>query len=169
MSGSRIALARQTGLSRQVVVYDTALGTSVEIDPPTESGAFATAIAGTTVAFVDALAGNGDIQVADVNAPTAPLTNLSSSPDFDANPNIAPDGNTVVWETCNTTFTNCDVLRAVRSAGVWGPAQLVAGSTSNELNPDVDDTTIVYDADRPSATGQDIYLAAAATVAARRN
>ena len=54
VSGNRIAMARQTGLSRQVVVYDTAVGTSVEIDPPIESGAFATAIAGTTVAFVDA-------------------------------------------------------------------------------------------------------------------
>ena len=55
VSGSRIAMARQTGLSRQVVVYDTALGTSVEIDPPTENGPFATAIAGTTVAFADGI------------------------------------------------------------------------------------------------------------------
>lgn len=156
VSGSRIAFARQTGIERAVVVYDVASGTSVEIGP--NNGAFATAIAGDTVAFVSSNSGNGDILVADLSAPSAPPQNLSASPDFDANPNLAPDGNTVVWETCDGTFTNCGVLRAVRTSGIWGTAEAVSNTAASELNPDTDGGTIIYDSDRPSATGQDIYF-----------
>jgi hypothetical protein len=162
VSGTRISFARQALLSgkRTVVVYDVSAGTSVEIAPPTAYSAFATAIAGTSVAFVnvDSASGDTDIAVADVNAPTAPLTNLSASPALDGNPAIAPNGNLVLWEACNGSFSNCDVKRASRAGGIWGVAEPVSDTLGNETNPDTDGVTIVYDSDRPSATGQDIYF-----------
>jgi hypothetical protein len=160
VSGSRVAFARQhlvTG-ERAVVVYDVLAGSSVEIDPPSPYSAFGTAIAGNTVAFLDNSTGNGDIAVAEANAPAAPLTNLSASTAFDANPAIAPNGNFVVWEACNISFTDCDVYSAARTAGSWNLPEPVSDTAGLELNPDTDGVTIVYDSDRPSATGSDIYL-----------
>jgi FIMAH domain/Thrombospondin type 3 repeat len=159
VSGTRIAVARQgfAGM-RSVAVDDVVSGTTVAIDPPIGYSAFATAIAGDTVAFIDALTGSGDIQVADLNAPTAPLHNLSASPEFDGNQQLAPNGNLAVWEACNGSFTDCVVYRVLRTGGVWGPAELVSDSAGVDLNADTDGITIVYDSDRPSATGQDIYL-----------
>ena len=150
--------ACQTGLSRHVVVYDVATGTSVVIEPPTVHFPFQTVITGDTVAFADAVPpqpGSPDegayIQVADVSAPTAPVTNLSGSPAVVGNVRIAPHGNLVVWEACTNPVTDCDVVRAVRSGGVWGPAQVVAGTTNFEVSPDTDGVSIVYVVERPSA------------------
>jgi hypothetical protein len=160
VSGSRIALSRQDlDGNHFVIVYDTANGSLVEIDPPTAYSPFSTAIAGTTVAFLDGIDQVGEIMVAESSTPTAPLTNLSASPAYDANPQLAPNGDIVVWEACNPAFTDCDVLRAFRTAGSWGPAEPVAAlPTEYELNPDTDGATIVYGSDRPSPTGQDIYF-----------
>jgi hypothetical protein len=160
VSGTRISFARQTLLTgqRPVVVYDMVDGSSVTLTPPSAYSAFRTAIAGNTVAFLDNNTGNGDIEVADVSAPAAPLTNLSVSPTFDGNQAIAPDGNLVVWEACNGSFTNCDIQRSRRAGGTWGAPTIVAATLYNESNPDTDGVTIVYDSDRPSATGQDIYF-----------
>jgi thrombospondin type 3 repeat protein len=161
VSGSRISFARQALLTgqRSVVVYDVASGSSVTIDPPSAYSAFQTAIASNTVAFLDNIVqGNTEIEVADVNAPAAPLTNLSASSAMDFNPEIAPSGNLVVWEACNSSFTSCDIQRSMRAGGIWGAPIAVAATLYNESNPATDGLTIVYDADRPSATGQDVYF-----------
>src|SRR5207249_8789256 len=62
----------------------------------------------------------------------------------------------VVWERC--VGSNCDILQSVRTGGVWGAPTTVAATLYNEGNPDTDGTTVVYDSERPSATGKDIYL-----------
>ena len=65
----------------------------------------------------------------------------------------------MVWEQCLVTVLNCDIMRSVRSGGVWGPAQPVASTADPEGNPDTDGTWIVYDTTRTgSFTGQDIYF-----------
>ena len=84
------------------------------------------------------------------------VQNLSQSPERDQNPAVAPAGDVAVWERC--VGSNCDILQAVRSGGVWGAPTTVSATPSNESNPDTDGTTVVYDSDRPSPTGQDVYL-----------
>ena len=61
-------------------------------------------------------AGNGDIEVADVAAPTAAFQNLSASPEYDGQPEVAPQGDLVVWER-----GRCRLLHAT-STGRRGPA-----------------------------------------------
>ena len=107
ISGSRIAFVRldATG-DRSVRVYDMASGTLVSFDRGTLAyEPFGTAIGGTTVAFEDLTTGNGDIMVADVGAPTAAFVDLSNSPAFDGQPEVAPQGDLVVWEACATAST----------------------------------------------------------------
>ena len=148
-------------------VYDTATLTLTEIDPQPIESRFGAVLGGGVLAYSDfgfgsscALGGNGNIFVYDLAAnPAIPPQRLSTSTNNNQNPAIAPDGNTVVWEECvNTT---CDIVKAARVAGVW-TVSTVANLSSNETSPDTDGTWIVYDSDRPSTTGQDIYFQPAA-------
>ena len=95
----------------------------------------------------------------DLAAGTA--VDVSQSPDLDMNPAVSPAGDRVVWERC--VGSNCDIVQSARGAGGWGPPTVVAGpAPSAESNPDTDGTTVVYDSERASATGTDIYLQPAA-------
>src|SRR5262249_42600507 len=125
VSGSRVALVRldATG-DRTVRVYDIAAGTFVTFDLGFDYQPFGPAIGGTTVAFEDLTTGSGDIMVADTGAPTA-FVNLSNSPVSDGNPDVAPEGDLVVWSACASS-QSCAVYKATRSGGVWGPAVPVA-------------------------------------------
>jgi Tol biopolymer transport system component len=139
------------------VLFDVASGTLRELDPQaaaTPMSRFGVAIGGGTVAYQEAEVGNGDIFAYDLATATA--TNLSQSPELDENPAVAPAGDVVLWERC--VGSNCDIFKSVRSGGAWGTPTLVSATTSNEGNPDTDGTTVVYDSDRPSTTGKDIYL-----------
>jgi hypothetical protein len=46
----------------------------------------------------------------------------------------------------------------VNAGGGWGSPEVVSDTLSVEGNPDTDGTTVVYDSNRPSATGADIYF-----------
>ena len=85
-----------------------------------------------------------------------PPINVSLSADSDDSPSLSPDGTGVVWERC--LGANCGILRSVLSGGMWGAAEVVSDTPSNEGNPDTDGTWIVYDSNRLSATGGDIYF-----------
>ena len=149
VNGTRISFSRTlSDLSTHAFVYDTATSTLTEIGP-SEPGAlrFSPTMGGDTLAYVDLNRGNGDIFVYDLAAnPPLPPQNLSASLNSDDSPAVAPDGNTVVWEMC--VGSNCDILKAVRVAGVW-TVSTVVNSTSNEENPDTDGTWIAYDSNRP--------------------
>jgi hypothetical protein len=149
VSGSRIAFIRMTNGVRRTHVYDTATGLLADIDPGVAYDPFLASMGGAMVAFQDAATGNGDIMVADIAAPTAPLTDVSASPAIDGNPRIAPSGDLVVWEQCDNRFI-CDIYRSARTGTRWGAATpVLAAPASEELNPDTDGTVIVYDSDRP--------------------
>ena len=157
--GRYVSFSRQSASRNAVMVYDVVTGTTVEIAPLAGSQRFSTALGGNTVAFVDQSIGNGDILVADITAPLAPAVKLSASPlEIDGNPSVSPTGNAVVWERCDAAFTTCAVMKSIRSGGVWGPPQVVSDTFPTNLNPDTDGTTLVYDSDRPTATGPDIYF-----------
>lgn len=159
VSGRYVSFSRQMASRNAIMVYDVVAATMVEIAPLAGSMRFQTALGGNTVAFVDQGIGNGDILVGDITTPLAPALNLSASAlERDGHPSVAPTGNTVVWERCDTAFSACAVMKSIRSGGVWGPAQVVSDTAPTNLNPGTDGTTIVYDSDRPSATGRDIYF-----------
>jgi len=159
VSGSRIAFIRlSSNGDRSVGVYDVASGTLASFDHGVLAyEPFGTAIGGSTIAFEDLNTGHGDIMVADVDAPTAPFVNLSDSTVVDEQPEVAPQGDLVVWEACDTPM-HCGIYKASRTGGSWGPPlPVTATSATTELNADTDGTTIVYDSS-PSPTGLDIVL-----------
>jgi hypothetical protein len=159
VSDGRIVFSRTRSADGKTgaMLFDVVSGVVRELDPqPTmiPMVRFGVVVGGNTVAYEELAVGNGDIYAYDLVAGTA--TNLSQSVDTDQNPAVGPAGDVVVWERC--VGSNCDILQAVRSGGAWGVPTTVSATPSNESNPDTDGTTVVYDSQRPSATGQDIYF-----------
>jgi len=153
VDGSHISFARKTGPDRACQVFDVASGTTTQIGPD-GSGAFSTALGSDTVAFVSA----DDIKTGRISAPADPLVNLSTSPDLDFSPAVSPSGTAVVWQRCDLSSADCDVMKSTLSGGAWSAAQVVSGTSAYELSPDTDGVLIVYDSDRAgSDSGADIY------------
>jgi hypothetical protein len=158
VSGNLIAFSRIEADRNAIMLFDTVAGTTTEIDPHAGSNRIGAAIGGNTVAFIDMSTGDGDVNSYDLATNT--LQVVSSDPAPEQNPNVAPDGNTIVWELCPTSITNCDIEKAVRlGSGSPFVVSTVANSPDPEGNPDTDGTTIVYDANLTgNPTGQDIYF-----------
>jgi hypothetical protein len=158
VSGNLVAFSRIEADRNAIVVFDTVANTTTEIDPHPGTMRIGAAIGGNTVAFIDMSTGNGDVDSYDLATNT--LQVVSSDPAAEQNPNVSPDGNTIVWELCPTSITNCDIRKAVR-VGSGSPfvVSTVANSPDPEGNPDTDGTTIVYDGNLTgNPTGQDIYF-----------
>ena len=169
VDGTRIAFSRQLSDRTATILFDTVTSTFTELDPQPGSLRLATAIGGSRVAWVDGNSGSGDIVVHDLDSNDT--TNLSSCqvtgvPNWRRTelPDVAPDGNSVVWDSCNLNITQCDVY-----AAYWVPAGALpqcsvarVNETSGDLNlnADTDGTYLVYQSGRPSATDQDIYIVA---------
>ena len=152
VNGNHITFSRQTGLSRAVMVFDVTTWNAVQVGPD-DSGAFSTAIGGDTVAFV---AGN-DIKVGRISNPAGPLANLSNSAGDDSSPAVSPNGQAVVWQSCNGG--SCSVLKSTFNCTSWNSAAVVADAPAANTNPDTDGTYIAYDSDRAgSVDGADIYF-----------
>jgi hypothetical protein len=157
VDGHRIVFSRSRAADGTLaaMLFDTASGVLTELDPTPGSQRFGAVIGGNTVAYSDLSVGAGDIFAYDLGSQTA--SNLSqSSSESDGNPAVSPGGDVVVWERC--VGSTCGIYRSVKTGSGWGSPELVSDTTSNEGNPDTDGTTVVYDSDRPSATGQDIYF-----------
>jgi hypothetical protein len=163
VSGNRICFTREEPSGDfQVAVFDAGTSLVTEIDPQPGALRLGCAIGGDTLVYVDfgTGSGTGDIFVYDLANPSAPQA-LSLDLNQEQNPNVSPDGNTVVWENCPAP-SNCDVMKATRSGGVW-TVSTVVDTLVNEENPDSDGSWIVYDAhvgDVPNA--QQIFFSPAA-------
>jgi hypothetical protein len=158
VSGNLIAFSRIETDRNAIVVFDTAANTTTEIAPQAGSYRIGSAIGGNTVAFIDMNVNMGELDSYDLAANT--LQPITSDLAVNQNPNVAPDGNTIVWESCPTTIINCDIKKAIRpGSGSSFVPSTVANSPDPEGNPDTDGTTIVYDGNLTgSPTGQDIYF-----------
>ena len=158
VNGSRIVFSRtrSSDLATAVMLFDATTGDLTEIDPqPSGMLRFGAVVGGDTVAYAEFAFNAGEVYAYDLAA--GPAVNVSQSLDLDMNPAVSPAGDIVVWEHC--VGSDCDVLQSVRSGGAWGPPAVVAGSApAVESNPDTDGTTVVFDSNRPVATGEDIYL-----------
>src|SRR6185503_19680972 len=130
VGATRIAFSRQMSDRTATMVFDTVAQTFTEIDPRPGSLRLQTAIGGSRVAFVDAI-GSGpsdpdasvDIAVHDLDSNQTTNVSRGISGLFTGNPHIAPDGNSVVWEGCTVTVTQCDVYAAYWVAGSWQPVK----------------------------------------------
>jgi Tol biopolymer transport system component len=151
--GNLIAFTRVSG-GTTAMLFDVSTNTVSEVPHGPSPAQFSPVLGGNKVAFIDLNSGNGDIIVFDLS--TSSLVNVSLSPESDDNPSLSPSGTAVVWERC--VGSNCDILRSVQSGGTWGTAEVVSATPWNEGNPDTDGTWVVYDSNRPSATGGDIYF-----------
>ena len=145
VNNGRIAFLR-VGLDRNAVfVFDIATSSLTEIDPHAGSDRFNPALGGNTLAFIDRSSGNGDVYAYDLGAnPPQPPQPVSLDPNAEQNPNVSPDGNTIVWENCPVSIVNCDVFKGIRHNGVWS-VSAVANTPDPEGNPDTDGTWITYD------------------------
>lgn len=157
VSGSRISFSRQLSDRFATMVYDVVSGSLVEIAPQAGSQRFATALAGNTVAFVDAGASpNGELLVANLASPLAAPLNLSNSPTLlDGNPSLSPSGDAAVWESCDPTFTTCVLKKALYAGGAWGATQTVASGGAYQLDGETDGTYLSY---QSGATGFDAQV-----------
>lgn len=157
VNGSRIVFSRTRAADNAtaIMLFDASSSVMTELDP---QGAgtmrFGATVGGDTVAFAEFAFGNGEIFAYDLVAGAG--TNLTQSLDLDTTPAVAPAGDVVVWERC--IGSNCDILQSRRAGGVWGVPAVVAATPANESNADTDGTTVVYDSERSSPTGADIYL-----------
>jgi hypothetical protein len=158
VSGNLIAFSRIEADRNAIMVFDTVANTTTEIDPHAGTNRIGAAIGGNTVAFIDMNTGNGDLNIYDLATNT--LQAFTGDPAAEQNPNVAPDGNTIVWESCPTSIVSCDIKKALRlGSGSPFVVSTVADSPDPESNPDTDGTTIVYDGNLTgNPTGQDIYF-----------
>ena len=147
VGGNRICFSRQTGPDSEVGFFDTITLSVTMVDPHPGDLRIGCAIRWDTLVYVDYAPqpiGTGDIFAYDLAAnPPVPPQAVSLDPGQEQNPNVSPDGNTVVWENC-PTVTNCDIWKAVRSGGVW-TASVAVSSPAFEEFPDTDGTWITYD------------------------
>lgn len=155
VSNGKIAFSRlDAALRLNVFVYDTTVPSMTEIDPsaaaPLRSNA---AVGSNTVAYIDqGLAFTGELVAADLGAATT--TRITTDSRVDRQPQVAPLGDLIVYESCQTSAANCDVHQAAWSGSSW----VVTNLTNNaepEANPDTDGVVVVYDANRAGA--RDIY------------
>src|SRR5882762_302847 len=153
-----------------ITLFDTVSSTVTTIDPSSGgcgvSGGvtlfvcrLSPGIGENTIAYIDyglpGDVGSGEIVAHDIAANTA--TRLTNDGVVDQNPQVAPNGNVIVWETC-PSFTTCDISQAVRTGTTWTVSS-VASTPDSENNPDTDGTNVVYESNRAtSVAGRDIYF-----------
>ena len=149
ISGSKIVFSRIiSGVKTAVMVFDAATPTvqPIEIDPAPGTTRVGSAIGGNTIAYVDfGLEANGELVIHDLATATSLRITNDTLPD--QSPSVSPGGNTVTWEHCNSSLSNCDIWQAVKSGAVW-TVGIVSDSPNAEANPDNNGTLVVYDSYR---------------------
>ncbi|MBX7099989.1 MAG: hypothetical protein K1X89_19910 [Myxococcaceae bacterium] len=156
VSGGRIVFTRVFPGRNALMVFDTATAVATEIDPRPGANRVGAAIGGGTVAFIDfGLHGNGEVVAYDLA--TTELTRLTTDAVYDQNPSVSADGTAIVWEHCPSSVLNCDVMKAVRGASGW-TVSTIAATAVPESNPDSNGQVTVFDANRGTTTGGDVYL-----------
>ncbi len=156
-------------VSGNTIVFTRFTDTGSEIFRYTVGAASATEVPGGSAIRTDATIGANTIAWVDFAGPFAPseiflddngvTVQITNDPAFDLSPALNATGDVVAFSRCSTSAGGCDIYMSKRiSAGVWGPATLVA-STGEESYPDVGGTLatpiVVYASVR--AGEQDIF------------
>lgn len=147
VSGNRVAYARldfTTG-DIEIGVYDMPGGTAAILDPQPGLLRSSPELGGDTVAWVDGTAGvTSDLYAA--RLPGAPIR-LTNDARVDQRPDVAPSGDLVVFESCATPSTDCDIHQTAWDGSGWHVTELT-GNAEPETNPATDGAIVAYDATR---------------------
>jgi uncharacterized repeat protein (TIGR01451 family) len=112
---------------------------------------------GNTIAYIDnalPAASSPELVVHDIAANTS--TRLTNDTITDQGPQVAPNGQVIVWQAC--LVGTCNIDQAVYNGTNW-TVSAVTNTTETENNPDTDGVNVVYDSNRAtSASGSDIYF-----------
>jgi hypothetical protein len=153
VSNGRIVFSRldfNTG-DISIQVFDTMTAVTTPIGQVADTVRSNGAIGSDTVAFIDSTSGIGDLWASEIGGSPVQITSDART---DQQPQVAPLGDLIVYESCQTDANNCNV----RQAGWNGSGWVVTSLTNNsepEANPDSDGVIVVYDAIRSGE--RDIY------------
>jgi hypothetical protein len=158
VSDGKIVYSRDEASGRSpIMVFDTATpgADPIEVDPQLVPLRTQGAIGSDTVAFIDlsltGTGGTGEVVASQLGGITFRVTNDAR---IDRHPAVAPSGDLLVYESCETSASNCDIHQAAWNGSSWVLTPLT-NNAEPEANPDTDGAVIVYDAFRSGE--RDIY------------
>src|SRR6202008_273114 len=113
ISGNHVAYTEVTFTGDTIRVFDTVSQTQTIVPGLKRSNP---SIGGNLVAFEDRSGPNNLPQIAVYDVSTGTVTPLTSDSLFNDRPKVSPNGDTVVWDKCETEGLNCAVYAAVQTA-----------------------------------------------------
>lgn len=166
IDGRRVVFSRvssQPGAQEsEIWIHDLNSGDSFELDPQADSDRRGAAIGGNTVAWQELRLGQNlpAIEIAVHDLVQGTTTVLTSDGATEAPPEVAPSGDAVVWNKCQTGAFQCDVYTATRAGSTWTVHQLTTAATE-ESGGDTNGQVAVYASTRDGQT--DIFWQPVAT------
>jgi Tol biopolymer transport system component len=144
VSADAAVFTRVSSTGSAIYLYSFGTGFSIEVSPVAAPNRRNPAVGGATIVWEDvgvSATNDPELVVAtDVFGVTPPFRLTNDAP-ADRNPNVSPDGATVVWEKCSAT---CDVYAAMGVLSSWLTTTPVATSAADEIWPDTNGSQIVY-------------------------
>lgn len=149
---TNLAFTRSSSSGYDIMLFDTVSENLTTIDPTAFPQRASPAIGNNTIAYIDFALGP-DLVVHNISANTA--TRLTNDAAVDQAPQVSPNGQVVVWQTCSST---CNINQAVNSGTSWTISAVTNTPEANN-NPDTDGVNVVYDSNRATSVGgSDIYF-----------
>lgn len=157
VSGRTVVFQRFEVAKYSIWSFDTATaGPAVELAPLANSIRRWAAIGATTVAWQDLSFGPGISEIVAYDLTTGSTVRLTEDLLVDKNPSVAPGGNVIVWEKCDTSVSPCNIWKAVKGTTGWTTTQ-VTNTPDTENLPTTNGNLVVYDANHVgNPTGPDI-------------
>ena len=149
LSDGRIVVTRDEGGDQKILIYEVGAADPgpIEIDPSPGSLRSVPAIGSATVAFIDlTVAATGNLHAAFVGGTGS--TQVTNDGRITRQPSVAPSGNLIVYESCETDPADCSIRQAAWNGSSWQVTGVTQDGIESESNPDTDGAVIVYDADR---------------------
>lgn len=148
--GRRIVFTQVEQDGDHIVLYDIASQTTTPVPGARNSDP---AIGGNLVAFVHGSDPFSQIGVYDQN--TGIATQLTNDALWNRGPAVSPDGKVVVWDSCQSNGTGCDIYSATQTGPGTFTTRLLTGS-GNDRYADTNGQLIAYISDKSG--DDDIYL-----------
>lgn len=144
VSSDGIVFTRLSSAGSAIYLYSVNAGFSIEVSPVAAPARRNPSVGGPTIVWEDAgVSATPDpelVVATDVFGATPPFE-LTNDAAADRNPNVSPNGATIVWEKCSAT---CDVYAATGVGAPWMTTTPVATSGADEIWPDTNGTEVVY-------------------------
>lgn len=152
-------LSNGTTSTSSIMLFDRSTTTVTELAATANSNRMGVGIGGNTVAFIDysfSSDGTGEVMILDLT--TSTLTRVTNDGATDWNPAVSNDGNTVAWEHCPVSPSNCDIWVARRTGSTWSAPSALTSGLVDEREPDVSGDSVVFQRG-DNVSGFDIVVA----------